>query len=198
MIGGLFAAVASCSQAFRQRQPVGEHRVVPVGGEQLALVVRVHVLHTAHDQPGRDVLGLGSRGERGVADLGDLRVTDPLLGVLVEDGVGVVDRIQAWSPMLEIALRTDLSCRAVMEKHAPWRTEFAPPLRSRAAAISGAEPGVETTASNACSTSLRPPHRWQHRRTPWSPGAARRMAAEGWTRVPGPTFPWGYFKRRTD
>ena len=42
------------------------------------------------------------------------------------------------------------------------------------------------------------PHRWQHRRTPWSPGAVRRMAAEGWTRVPGPTFPWGYFKRRTD
>lgn len=40
--------------------------------------------------------------------------------------------------------------------------------------------------------------RWQHRRTPWSPGAARRTAAEGWTRVPGPSFPWGYVKRRTD
>lgn len=41
-------------------------------------------------------------------------------------------------------------------------------------------------------------HPWQHRRTPWSPGATRRMAAEGWTRVPGPTFPWGYYKRRLD
>lgn len=41
-------------------------------------------------------------------------------------------------------------------------------------------------------------HRWAHRRAVWSPGTIRRMAAEGWMRVPGATFPWGYFKRRLD
>jgi hypothetical protein len=72
----------------RQRA-VGEHRVVAVGGEQLALVVGVHVLDPAHDQPGVNVLGLGR--ERGVADLGDFSVANPLLAVLVEDRVGVLD-----------------------------------------------------------------------------------------------------------
>ena len=38
---------------------VGEHRVILVGGERLALIVRVHVFDPAHDQPGRNVLGLG-------------------------------------------------------------------------------------------------------------------------------------------
>ena len=38
------------------------------------------------------MLGLGLAGEGGVVDLGDLRVGDPLLAVLVEDRVGVVDR----------------------------------------------------------------------------------------------------------
>ena len=36
---------------------------------------------------------------------------------------------------------------------------------------------------------------WEHRRVPWSPAAARRMAADGWTQVRGATFPWGYYKR---
>ena len=36
---------------------------------------------------------------------------------------------------------------------------------------------------------------WEHRRVPWSPTVARRLAAEGWTLVRGVTFPWGYFKR---
>lgn len=36
---------------------------------------------------------------------------------------------------------------------------------------------------------------WEHRRVAWSPGAARRMEADGWTLVRGATFPWGYYKR---
>jgi len=68
------------------------NRVVAVGGEQLALVVGVHVLDPAHDQPGGDAAGRGLAGERGVADLGDLRVADPALLRLVEDRVGVLDR----------------------------------------------------------------------------------------------------------
>lgn len=36
---------------------------------------------------------------------------------------------------------------------------------------------------------------WEHRRVPWSPTAARRMAADGWTLVRGASFPWGYYKR---
>lgn len=36
---------------------------------------------------------------------------------------------------------------------------------------------------------------WEHRRVPWSPTAARRMAADGWTLIRGATFPWGYYKR---
>ena len=71
---------------------VGEYRVVAVGGEQLALVVRVHVFDPAHDQPGGHVLGFRPGGERGVTDLGDFGVGDPPLPIFVEDGVGVFDR----------------------------------------------------------------------------------------------------------
>jgi hypothetical protein len=48
---------------------VGEHRVIPVGGEQLVLPRGcgggVEATHPAHDQPGGDVLGGTSTGERG-------------------------------------------------------------------------------------------------------------------------------------
>ena len=69
-------AASACEH--RQRA-VGEHRVVAVDGEQLALVGRVEVGDPAHDQPGGDALGLGLVRERGVADLGDLGVGDPPL-----------------------------------------------------------------------------------------------------------------------
>ncbi|PPK92676.1 hypothetical protein CLV92_113105 [Kineococcus xinjiangensis] len=39
---------------------------------------------------------------------------------------------------------------------------------------------------------------WEHYRHPWSPGARRRMEAEGWTLVKTMTFPWGYYKRSLD
>ena len=51
------AAVGGLGVEHRQGA-VGEHRVVAVDGEQLALVGRVQVGHSAHDQPGGDVLGL--------------------------------------------------------------------------------------------------------------------------------------------
>jgi len=43
------------------------------------------------------------------------------------------------------------------------------------------------------------PWQWEHRRTVWSTGARlRRMVDDGWE-VAGPlSFPWTYFKRRTD
>jgi len=67
-------------------------QLVAVGGEQLALMVGVHVLDPAHDQPGGHVLGLGLGRERGVGDLGDLGIADPALLVLVEDRIDVLDR----------------------------------------------------------------------------------------------------------
>jgi len=69
-----------------------EHRVGAIGGEQLTLIVGVHVLDSAHDQPGVDVFGLGLGREREVVDLGDLSVADPPLLIVVEDCVGVLDR----------------------------------------------------------------------------------------------------------
>ena len=70
---------------------VGEHGVVAVGVEQhplpTGLGARLQAFDAAHDQPGGDVLGRGPAGERGVVDLGDLRVGDPPLLGLVEDGV---------------------------------------------------------------------------------------------------------------
>ena len=75
---------------------VGEHAVVAVLGEQLALSVRdglgVEPFDPAHDQPAVDVLALASGGERGEGDLGDLGVGDEPLLVVVPDGVRVLDR----------------------------------------------------------------------------------------------------------
>ena len=67
-------------------------QLVAVCGEQLALVVGVHVLDSARDQPGVDVFGLGLGREREVVDLGDLSVADPPLLIVVEDCVGVLNR----------------------------------------------------------------------------------------------------------
>ncbi|WP_432510105.1 hypothetical protein [Kineococcus sp. SYSU DK001] len=39
---------------------------------------------------------------------------------------------------------------------------------------------------------------WEHHRQPWTPGARRRLEAEGWTLVKTMTFPWGYYKRPLD
>src|SRR5674476_549584 len=74
---------------------VGEDRVVAPGGEQGALPGRerggVQALDAAHDQPGVDVFTVAAGGERGESDLGDLRVGDPAVLVLVVDRVGVLD-----------------------------------------------------------------------------------------------------------
>jgi hypothetical protein len=74
---------------------VGEHGVIAVGGEQLALVFGggawVTLAHQARDQP--PVGGMrGSGCERGVGNFGDLGIGDSLPGVLVENRVGVSDR----------------------------------------------------------------------------------------------------------
>jgi AcrR family transcriptional regulator len=71
--------------------------VVSPDPEQLALgvhgdVVGVGVADPPDDQPGGDLAGFGFRGERSERDLGDLGVTDPLLQLIVEDRVRVVDR----------------------------------------------------------------------------------------------------------
>ncbi len=75
---------------------VGEHGVVAVGVEQhplpTGLGARLQAFDAAHDQPGGDVLSRGPAGERGVVDLGDLRIREPPLLGLVEDGVGIADR----------------------------------------------------------------------------------------------------------
>jgi len=78
-------------------------QLVAVGSEQFLLLtgiagaggclrVRVEALDAAHDQAGLDVVGFASAGERGVVDLGDLRVADQALLVVVPDRVGVADR----------------------------------------------------------------------------------------------------------
>ena len=43
------------------------------------------------------------------------------------------------------------------------------------------------------------PWQWEHRRAVWSTGARlRRMVDEGWEVAGDVSFPWTYFKRRTD
>ena len=83
-----------------QHRAVGEHGVVAVDREQLALLGGLsgrHVFHvepadSAHDQPGGDLLAATTAGERGEPDLGDLGVGDPPLLVLVVDRVRILDR----------------------------------------------------------------------------------------------------------
>ncbi|RKS75314.1 hypothetical protein CLV35_1774 [Motilibacter peucedani] len=36
---------------------------------------------------------------------------------------------------------------------------------------------------------------WEHRRVPWAVGRRARWEAGGWQQVPGPSFPWSYWKR---
>jgi len=71
--------------------------VVTVETEQLLLTgiagarfrLRVEAFDAAHDQAAFDVVGLASAGERRVVDLGDLRVADQALLVVVSaDGSG--------------------------------------------------------------------------------------------------------------
>src|SRR4051794_38535030 len=74
----------------------GEEGMEPPGVEQGVLsgaVCRgVEVRDPSHHQPTLDVVGPALGGERGEADLGDLGPRDPDAGVLVEHGVGVLDR----------------------------------------------------------------------------------------------------------
>ena len=84
---------AVCLLGLQHRQgAVGEHRVMPVDGEQRVLIRRVDVRDAAHDQPGGGLLVLGQRDKGREADLGHLCVADPRLSGLVPDGVGVLDR----------------------------------------------------------------------------------------------------------
>jgi hypothetical protein len=89
------AAVTGLGFEHAQRG-VGEHRVVAVVGEQLALPGRdglgVHSPAPADDQPAADVVGLGPGGERGEGHLGDFGVRGQALFVFVPDRVRVVDR----------------------------------------------------------------------------------------------------------
>ncbi len=78
---------------------VGEDRVVTVGRKQLTLLTligrdgcAVEAFDPAHVQPPVDVLGFRPGGERGERDLGDLRIGDQRLILLVPDRVRVVDR----------------------------------------------------------------------------------------------------------
>ena len=78
---------------------VGEDRVVTVGRKQFTLFTltgrdgcAVEAFDPAHDQPPVDVLGFRPGGERGERDLGDLRIGDQPLLLLVPDRVRVVDR----------------------------------------------------------------------------------------------------------
>lgn len=81
----------------KDQRTVGEHGVVTVETEQLLLTgiagarfrLRVEAFDAAHDQAAFDVVGLASAGERRVVDLGDLRVADQALLVVVSaDGSG--------------------------------------------------------------------------------------------------------------
>src|SRR6478752_7031420 len=65
------------------------NRVALSGG---LLLVGVGVGDAAHHQPSGYLFGGGPGGERGVADLGDLRGRDPRAGLLVAGGVRVPDR----------------------------------------------------------------------------------------------------------
>lgn len=66
--------------------------MLAVVGEQFALPVGdglgVQPLDAAHDQPAADVVGFAPGRERGEGDLGDLRVGDEPLFVVVPDRVG--------------------------------------------------------------------------------------------------------------
>ena len=104
---------------------VGEHAVVAVVGEELALPVRdgfgVEAADPAHDQPGADVVGFAAGGERGEGDLGYFGVRDQALFVFVPDRVRVADRGPADSAISEIAVTTVRFIRAVTENLAPPR-----------------------------------------------------------------------------
>lgn len=61
----------------------------------------VEVFDLVGDQPGGDRLIL-LRGECGVGDLGDLGIEDPPAQLLIPDGSGVADGVQAPSAMAVI------------------------------------------------------------------------------------------------
>jgi hypothetical protein len=100
--GPFFSSAMTCSmmacglRGQHRLGVVGEHGVVAVDRERFGLPGRdslgVEAPHAAHDQPGGDVLGAAASGERGERHLGDFGIGDPLVFVLVEDGVGVADR----------------------------------------------------------------------------------------------------------
>ncbi len=93
---------------------VGERGVVAVDREQLTLTLgnagRVEAADAADQQPAGDLLGCAAAGERRVADLGDLRVGDEGLFVVVPDRPRVADRESCLLPCLQpggTAERTD-------------------------------------------------------------------------------------------
>jgi len=131
---------------------VGEHGVVAVGVEQhplpTGLGVRLQACDAAHDQPGGDMLSRGPAGERGVVDLGDLRVGDPPLLGLVEDGVKVLD----WGPRLGV----DGGDRGLHRPVLPGGDRETGPARPTAATTAG-----ESNAESARITTRPPPVRRQ-------------------------------------
>ena len=110
----------------QQQWAVGDHGVVAVEAEQLLLIravsraagllgLRVEAFHAAHDQAAGDVVGLGSAGERGVVDLGDLCVADQALLLVVPDRVGIANRGPGSGSIRPIAAVTAGFILAVME-----------------------------------------------------------------------------------
>jgi hypothetical protein len=104
---------------------VGEHGVVAVDRERFGLSGRdggrVQAPHAAHDQPGGDVFGAATAGERGELDFSDFGIGHEALFIVVPDRVGVADRVHPWSGMVVIALVTAGVRRAVTENRAPAR-----------------------------------------------------------------------------
>ena len=83
--------------------------------------LEVEVGDAAHDQPPRYLLALGTGGERGEVDFGDLGPRDPGAGVLVVDGVGVFDGCPGLSSISPIAALTVSVWRTVTDTSAPPR-----------------------------------------------------------------------------
>jgi hypothetical protein len=89
LLGLAVATVLLFGLDLRERR-VGEDRVVPPGGEQLALApggVAAEVPDTADDEPGGDGLPFPG-GKRGVIHLSDLGVGDPAAQLVIPDGPG--------------------------------------------------------------------------------------------------------------
>jgi hypothetical protein len=121
---GLGVAAVLLLRLDQGERGVGEHGVVAPDGEQLVLAPggrRVEVFDPADDQPSGDGLPL-LRGERGIADLGDLGVEDPAAQLVTSQTArAYLMGVQAPSPICAIAAFTFGSIGTVTEKNAPAR-----------------------------------------------------------------------------